>query len=79
MLSVVGPVPRCVVTTQNPRTGEKDFDTLAALHRLRGENSRKLSTPTAHLPDGGRLVLGVYATVTTPGMVRRGDTLQLVD
>ena len=54
-----GPVPRCVVTTQNPRTGEKDFDTLAALHRLRGENSRKLSTPTAHLPDGGRLVLGV--------------------
>src|SRR5215207_9244885 len=31
----------------------KDFDTLAALHRLRGERRSALLTPTEHLPDGG--------------------------
>lgn len=79
VVSVVGPVPRCVVTAQNPHTGVQDFDTLAALRRLRGAPGRTLSTPTAHLPDGGRLMLGVYATVTTPGIVRRGDAVHVVE
>lgn len=79
VISVVGPVPRCVVTAQNPHTGVPDFDTLAALRRLREAHGRTLSTPTAHLPDGGRLMLGVYATVTTPGIVRCGDPVQVVE
>jgi uncharacterized protein YcbX len=75
-LTVIGPVPRCVVTTQNPLSGESDFETLAAIHKVRGERRRELSTPTEHLPDGGRLVLGVYATVARPGVIRRGDAVR---
>jgi uncharacterized protein YcbX len=77
IVSIVGPVPRCVVTTQNPQSGVVDFDTLAALRALRGARARALSTPTEHLPDGGRLLLGVYATVASPGPVRVGDRVRL--
>jgi uncharacterized protein YcbX len=76
VLTVIGPIPRCVVTTQNPLSGEADFETLAAIHKVRGEFRRALSTPTEHLPDGGRLVLGVYATVARPGVIRRGDSVK---
>jgi uncharacterized protein YcbX len=74
-VSIVGPVPRCVVTNQNPASGTPDFDTLAALREMRGHSSRALSTPTDHLPGGGGLLLGVYATVSRPGRVRVGDLL----
>ena len=78
ILTIVGPIPRCVVTTQNPRSGEPDFETLAAIHKVRGELRRALSTPTEHLPEGGRVVLGVYATVARPGVIRRGDPVRVV-
>jgi uncharacterized protein YcbX len=76
-VSIVGPVPRCVVTTQNPQSGNVDFDTLAALRALRGARARELSTPTEHLPDGGRFLLGVYASVVSPGPVRAGDRVEV--
>lgn len=69
---VIGPVPRCVVTTHDPASGARSFDTLGALRRARGEREQALSTPTAHLPDGGRLLLGVYAVVESHGAVWRG-------
>lgn len=77
VVRVVGPVPRCVVTTQDPATGLRGFDTLAALRQVRGERTQALSTPTAHLPDGGRLLLGVSAVVEKPGAVWQGCTVQL--
>lgn len=73
IVRVIGPVPRCVVTTHDPASGVRGFDTLGALRRARGEHQQALSTPTAHLPDGGKLLLGVYAVVEKPGAVRLGS------
>lgn len=57
------PVPRCVITTQDPATGERDFPTLTAIKRVRG------------VPDGAKLPFGVYATVVEPGTIRVGDAI----
>ncbi len=72
VVRIVGPVPRCVVTTHDPATGVNNFNTLKAMQLARRVNTRQLSTPTAHLPDGGKLLLGVYATVEKAGEVWRG-------
>lgn len=77
-LRVVGPVPRCVVTNESPDTGEVDFNTLKAIVRYRGELATDLTTPVAHLPDNGAVILGVYATVEQPGVVAVGDAVELV-
>jgi uncharacterized protein YcbX len=64
VLEVGDRVPRCVVTTLDPDTGEKDLDVLKLLarHRPRGE-------------DG--LPLGMYANVVRPGAVGRGDAVRV--
>jgi uncharacterized protein YcbX len=76
---VVGPVPRCVVTNENPDTGVVDFSTLKSIARYRGELATDLSTPVAHLPDNGAVIFGMYATVEEPGSVRLGDRVEPVD
>ncbi len=57
-----GNIGRCVVTTCDPATGERDFDTLGVLARYR----REIAT-TEPLP------LGVVGDVVTTGRVRVGD------
>jgi uncharacterized protein len=64
VVEVVCPVARCVVTTQNPSTGLKDFDTLKAIRRYRG------------LREGNKIDFGVYADVLSPGLVRVGDSVE---
>lgn len=76
---VVGPVPRCVVTNQDPATGVVDFRTLKAITTYRGELAADPSTPVAHLPDGGAVLFGLYATVETPGPVLLGDDVEVLD
>jgi uncharacterized protein YcbX len=61
------PVPRCVVTTLDPLTGQKDFATLTELARQRGR-----------IPGGKGLPMGVYASVVEPGSIAVGDALELV-
>lgn len=78
-LRVVGPVPRCVVTNENPDSGVVDFNTLKAIVRYRGELAGDLTTPVAHLPDNGAVIFGMYATVEQPGEVQVGDPVQLLD
>ncbi len=74
VVRVEGPVPRCVVTTHNPDSGVRDADTLRAILRYRGARAEAdLDTPVAHLPDSGKAVFGVYATVVRPGRVQVGD------
>jgi MOSC domain-containing protein len=59
-----GNVGRCVVTTCDPATSERDFDTLGVLATYR----RDIET-TEPLP------LGVVGDVVTPGRVRVGDAV----
>jgi uncharacterized protein YcbX len=73
---VVGPVPRCVVTNEDPDSGVVDFGTLRSIARYRGELATDLSTPVAHLPDNGAVIFGVYATVEVPGSVGLGDRVE---
>jgi uncharacterized protein len=76
---VVGPVPRCVVTNENPDSGAVDFSTLKAISRYRGELAMDLTTPVAHLPDNGAVIFGIYATVEEPGSVRLDDPVELLE
>jgi uncharacterized protein YcbX len=78
-IQVVGPVPRCVVTNENPETGAVDFNTLRSIVRYRGELETQLSTPVAHLPDAGKVVFGLYATVEEPGEIHLGDDVEVLD
>jgi len=75
---VVGPVPRCVVTNENPDTGVVDFSTLKSIVRYRGELAADLTTPVAHLPDNGAVIFGMYATVEEPGSIGLGDRVELL-
>lgn len=68
LLLVGGPVPRCAVTTQDPDTGIRDYDTLGAIRDLRGMREA----------DGKSLDCGVYADIVEPGRVRVGDAVTLV-
>jgi uncharacterized protein YcbX len=63
---VGGRIPRCVVTTQDPRTGRKDFDTLKRIAAFR---------PFIEDPRG--VGFGMYAEVVRPGRIRTGDTVTL--
>jgi len=73
VVEIVGPVPRCIVTSQDPVIGETDFDTLKAIMSYRGAVARELQTPAAHLPGGGKIVFGVYGQVVEPGRISLGD------
>lgn len=64
VVRVTGPVPRCVVTSQDPGTGRKDFDTLKEIRRYRG------------VRDGEAIDFGVYGEVERPGTVRVGDPVE---
>ncbi|MGZ4115800.1 MAG: MOSC domain-containing protein [Actinomycetota bacterium] len=66
VIRVGDPVPRCVVTTQDPRTGLRDFPTLSVIKRYRGVID-------------GELIFGVYGDVDQPGLVRVGDEARLLD
>ena len=62
VLEVEEPVPRCVVTTQDPETGLRDFPTLSVIKRYRGVVDQDL-------------LFGVYASVVEAGTVRVGDAV----
>ena len=51
--------PRCAITTLDPNTGERDFDTLRLILSYR--------------PNPRAAYLGVYAIVELPGTVKAGD------
>jgi uncharacterized protein YcbX len=65
VISVVGLVGRCLVTSQNPDSGLAGLDTLGALRKYR------LNAGT-----GEKLPFGVWATVAQPGRVALGDEVE---
>ena len=60
-IEVSGQIPRCVVTTQDPDTGMKDWNTLTHIARLRPRIA------------GGGLPFGMYGGVVHPGILTVGD------
>jgi uncharacterized protein YcbX len=63
-----GHVGRCLITSRDPETGEITLPTLDVL----GDYRRGIET-TEPLP------FGIYGQVVTPGAVRVGDAVGLVD
>jgi uncharacterized protein YcbX len=63
-----GDVGRCAITTQNPETGEPDFDTLKTLAAYR--------PVTANEAGKKHLAFGVYGEVVEPGRVAVGDGVE---
>ncbi len=66
IIRVTRPDPRCVITTQDPSTGLRDFPTLHAIKAYRG------------LREGRHLDFGVYADVVQPGLLHAGDALTVL-
>jgi hypothetical protein len=67
-LEVIGQIPRCVVVTRSPLTGDRDADVLRAVEQYRG---------SAIIADGRRKIFfGVYARVAKPGTLRTGDAIR---
>jgi uncharacterized protein len=62
IVRVLGQIPRCVVTTQSPKTGAKDFDTLRHIARHRPPIRGRRGIP-----------FGMYAEVQEPGSAAIGD------
>lgn len=65
-LRITGPDARCVITTQDPDSGQRDLDTLGALRAYRG------------LRAGKKLDFGVLGEVAVPGRVSLGDAVHVV-
>jgi uncharacterized protein len=65
-LRITGQIPRCVVTTQSPETGEKDWNTLTQIAKYR-----------PRIGGDGGLPFGMYAHVESPGSARVGDEIEL--
>lgn len=59
---VLGQVPRCVVTQQDPDTGGRDWNTLTQIAKYR-----------PRIAGDGGLPFGMYAEVERPGRVAIGD------
>lgn len=58
-------VARCAITTQNPESGQVDFDTLREIKAYRGAGS-----------NGKDVDFGVFGEVVEPGPVRVGDPVE---
>ena len=58
---------RCAITTQDPDTGERDFDTLRTIIGYRG------------VREGKHADFGVLADVVQPGRIRLGDAVTVLD
>jgi hypothetical protein len=65
VLEISAPVARCAMTTHDPDTGLRDYDTLRAIKGYRGQ------------VDGKDIMFGVKAQVVTPGVIRLGDEVRV--
>jgi uncharacterized protein YcbX len=65
VVELSGQVGRCAITTQNPDTGVRDFDTLREIKGYRGQN-----------PATREIDFGVFGEVVEPARVRVGDPIE---
>lgn len=71
LVRIRGDVGRCAITTQNPETGQPDFDTLRTISTYRGFTENEAGA--RHIP------FGVYGEVTERGRVTVGDSVEVVE
>ena len=71
-IRILGPVPRCAVTTRRPGHAERDHDVLRALIGYRGRIQSPYEDEYADAP------FGVYAETVDPGRVAVGDPIRLL-
>jgi uncharacterized protein YcbX len=65
-LDVTRPDARCAMTTHDPETGVRDFDTLRAIMAYRG------------IYEGRKAIFGVLGEVAVPGRVGLGDEVRVL-
>jgi uncharacterized protein len=70
VIRIRGDVGRCAITTQNPDTGEPDFETLRTLSTYRGFTENEHGQ--RHIP------FGVYGDVAEPGHVTIGQEVEVL-
>jgi uncharacterized protein YcbX len=75
-IKMLGPVPRCAVTTLAPDTGRRDLDTLRAIKDYRGLGRGRAIREGEEAGPGDSIDFGVYAEVQVPGRVRVGDPVE---
>jgi uncharacterized protein YcbX len=66
ILRISAPVARCAMTTHDPGTGERDYDTLRAIKEYRGQ------------VNGKDLMFGMFGEVERPGVIRLGDEVRVL-
>jgi uncharacterized protein YcbX len=66
VLRISAPMARCAMTTHDPDTGRRDYDTLRAIKDYRG------------LVNGKDVMFGVWGEVETPGVIRVGDAVRVL-
>ena len=71
LIRVRGDVGRCAITTQNPESGEPDFDTLRTISTYRGFTENEEGK--RHIP------FGIYGEVAEPGRVTIGAAVEVVE
>jgi uncharacterized protein YcbX len=71
LVGIRGDVGRCAITTQNPETGEPDFDTLRTISGYRPFTENEAGN--RHIP------FGIYGEVTEPGPVTIGGAVEVVE
>ena len=67
VLEITKPDARCAITTQDPDSGVRDLDTLRTIISYRG------------LREGKHADFGVLGDVATPGTIRLGDEVRVLD
>ena len=63
LLAVRAPCPRCVVTTRDPTTGERDLDAVRAMIDVRGVNDLGIYCDVL---EAGRIAVGDAVSVIRP-------------
>jgi uncharacterized protein YcbX len=71
VVRIRGDVGRCAITTQNPETGEPDFDTLRTISGYRELTENEAGKK--HIP------FGIYGEVVEPGHVALGDEVAVLE
>jgi uncharacterized protein YcbX len=66
IMRISAPVARCAMTTHDPETGQRDYDTLRAIKEYRGQ------------VNGKDLMFGVFGEVEQPGVIRLGDEVRVL-